>query len=264
MQRINHPNVPIFYQFDQWQTAPVQHGVFTRHGGVSTGAFDSLNVGGMIGDDQAAVQENCRRAYAALGYQPEQVCTVWQVHGADVVMVNEPAQQRKWQAQADGMITNRTDIALSMRFADCVPVLFYDPAHHAIGASHAGWRGTVSGVVLSVLEAMHTTYGTNPEVVQAAIGPSIGPDRYQVGEEVVDAVRERFATTDGLIKRDEADGTAYLNLWEANRRLLEMAGVKHIEVAEICTATHTDEFYSHRAENGKTGRFATVIGLMEF
>lgn len=263
MQRMNHPNTPTFYQFDQWQTVPVQHGVFTRHGGISVGAFDSLNVGGMIGDDQNAVLENSRRVYETLGYRPDQVCTVWQVHGADVVVVNAPALQRKWQAQADGMITNRTDIALSMRFADCVPVLFYDPTHHAIGAAHAGWRGTVNGVVRSVLAAMHTTYGTNPSEVQAAIGPSIGPDRYQVGPEVVAAVRSRFASVESVIKQDTSDGSFYLNLWEANRQLLEMAGVEQIEIAGICTATHTDEFYSHRAEGGKTGRFATVIGLME-
>ncbi len=263
MQRISQPNCPTFYQFEQWQTAPLHHGVFTRHGGVSTGAFDSLNVGGMIGDDQNAVLENSRRVYATLGYQPDQVCTVWQVHGADVVVVNMPPIQRKWHAQADGMITNQTDMALSMRFADCVPVLFYDTVHHAIGAAHAGWRGTVNGVVLSVLEAMHTVYGTQPADVQAAIGPSIGPDCYQVGEEVVEAVGERFDTITGLVQRDADDGSPYLNLWEANRRLLELAGVAQIEVAEICTATHTDDFYSHRAEGGKTGRFATIIGLME-
>lgn len=263
MQRITRSNTPIFYQFEQWASAPIQHGVFTRHGGVSNGHYDSLNVGGMIGDDQQAVLENSRRVYDTLGYTPDQVCTVWQVHGADVVMADQPPVQRKWHTQADGMITNQPNVALSMRFADCVPVMFFDPTNHAIGIGHAGWRGTVAGVVLSVLNAMQTSYGTRPKDVQAAIGPSIGPDRYQVGEEVVAAVHDRFGDTDGLIQRSFVDGTAYLNLWEANRRLLALAGVAQIEVAEICTATHTDDFYSHRAEKGKTGRFASVIGLTE-
>ncbi|PJF43653.1 MAG: peptidoglycan editing factor PgeF [Phototrophicales bacterium] len=263
MQRISCPDGVAYYQFEQWQNSPLRHGVFTRHGGVSEGYFRSLNVGGMIGDDQTAVEENCRRVYATLGYRPEQVCTVWQVHGADVVTVTGPAINRKWQAQADGMITDRTDIALSMRFADCVPILFYDPKHHAVGIAHAGWRGTIQGVALSVLEAMRFAYDTVPSDVQVSIGPSIGPECYQVGEEVVEAVHDRFKTTQHLITRHPEDNSPYLNLWAANQSLLEAAGVEQIEVAQICTATHTNDFFSHRAEKGKTGRFAAIIGLVE-
>lgn len=261
MQRIaNGKHEPIYYQFDCWHTAPLRHGVFTRHGGVSAGNFDSLNVGGMLGDSQANVNENARRVYNAVSLHPHQVCTVWQVHGADTVFVTEPQPQRKWIARADAMMTNRPNLGLAMRFADCVPVLFFDPVHHAIAIAHAGWRGTVAGIVGSVVEAMQTTFETQPTDLQAAIGPSIGPSRYQVGEEVVDAVRDRFRHVDGLITRAN-DGSAYLNLWEANRRLLSACGVEHVEVAGICTAENTDDFYSHRAEKGKTGRFGAVIAL---
>lgn len=263
MQRIStHVNSPTYYQFEHWHNTPLRHGVFTRHGGVSTGAFDSLNVGGMIGDEQANVLENSRRVYSVLGLHPQQVCTVWQVHGADTIFIERPQPQRKWIDRADGMITRRTDIGLAMRYADCVPVLFYDPVQHAIGIAHAGWRGTVVGVVCSVLTAMQTAFGSRPSDVQAAIGPSIGPERYQVGEEVVEAVKARFGDTAGLVLRAN-DGSAYLNLWEANRRLLAAAGVGQIEIAGICTAENTHDFYSHRAEKGKTGRFSAVLALNE-
>ncbi len=263
MQRIGNSNgAPAYYQFDQWQHYPLKHGVFTRQGGVSQGQWQSLNVGGTVGDDLTAVKENLRRIYAALALSPDYACTVWQVHGVDTVVANGPLPQRKWLARADGMITNRVGLALTMRFADCVPVLFYDPENHAIGMAHAGWRGTVQAVVLSTLQAMQNAYNSRPAAIQAAIGPSIGPDRYQVGEEVVEAARERFDSTADLIHRAE-DSSPYLDLWEANRRLLAQAGVQQIEVAAICTATHTDEFFSHRAEKGKTGRFGVVMALSD-
>jgi len=139
--------------------------------------------------------------------------------------------------------------------------LFHDPVRRVIGIAHGGWRGTVQGVAANTVRAMVEGYGCKPEDVQAGIGPAIGPDSYQVGEEVVRAVQDYFGTTDNLIRRDPNDGSAYLNLWEANRLDLERAGVRQIEIAGICTATHTDEFFSHRAEKGRTGRFGAVLSL---
>ena len=257
MKRIqDHQNQPVYYQFESWQSLPVRHGVFTRHGGVSTGDFDSLNIGGMIGDDQHNVIENSRRMYATLDLEPRQICTVWQVHGVHTVLANQPAKQRKWLARADGMISNRPDIGLSMRYADCVPILFYDPIHHAMGIAHAGWRGTVDAVVLSVIEAMRMAFGTTPEDIQAAIGPSIGPDDYQVGEEVVERVRNRFEDWETLIRRAD-DGSAYLDLWKANANLLRRGGVHSIEIAGISTATRTDEFF--HIEPNKAKQVALVL-----
>lgn len=263
MQRIEKgKGSPVFYQFDCWQNAPLKHGVFTRQGGVSEAPWSSLNVGGTVGDAIQNVEENYRRMVDALDLSEQQTCTVWQVHGVDTVVANAPMPQRKWLTKADGMITKRVGLALSMRFADCVPVLFYDPEHQALGLAHAGWRGTVDGMVLSVLDALQMAYGSRPSEIQAAIGPSIGPQRYQVGEEVVAAVQARFGTTEGIIRRAD-DGTAYFDLWEANRRLLADAGVQQIEIAGICTASTTDEFFSHRAEKGQTGRFGVVVSLMD-
>lgn len=253
---------PIYYQFDQWQQAPLRHGVFTRHGGVSKDYWASLNIGGTVGDALADVQENHRRMVGELDLQPEHICTVWQVHGTDTVVANGPMPQRKWLTRADGMITNEIGLGLLMRFADCVPVLFYDPEHHAMGLAHAGWRGTVDKIVARVVDAMQQTYGSRPSEIQAAIGPSIGPERYQVGEEVVEAVQTQFGTLDGLIQRAE-DGSAYLNLWASNERILRDCGLQQIERADLCTATHTQDFFSHRAEKGKTGRFGVVMVLEE-
>ncbi|MCD4686644.1 MAG: peptidoglycan editing factor PgeF [Anaerolineae bacterium] len=261
MQRIQPQGSDIvYYRFDQWANATLTHGVFTRRGGVSNAPWASFNLGGTVGDDLAAVRENHRRMYAVLDLDASRACTVWQVHSADTVVVHNPVQHRRWLARADGMVTNRPGVPLTMRFADCTPILLHDPVRHVIGIAHAGWRGTVLGAGVSILHTMTAAFGTQPADVQTGIGPSIGPDHYQVGEEVVAAVQEVFGHADSLITR-AADGSAYLNLWTANRLALERAGVTQIEVAELCTATRTDEFYSHRAENGRTGRFGAVIAL---
>ncbi|NLX11026.1 MAG: peptidoglycan editing factor PgeF [Chloroflexi bacterium] len=262
MRRVNNGG-PVYYQFEQWAgSGALTHGVFTRLGGVSAAPWTSLNLGGTVGDAPDAVQENHRRAYASLGLDSGRACTVWQVHSADTVVVHARVPNRRWLARADGMVTDRPGLPLTMRFADCTPILLYDPARHVIGIAHAGWRGTVLGAGVSALAAMQSAFGTRPQDVQAGIGPSIGPERYQVGEEVVMAVQQAFGTLDGLIRRAD-DGSAYLDLWAANRLALERAGVGQVEVAQMCTATRTDEFFSHRAEAGRTGRFGAMIALAE-
>src|SRR5260221_1600598 len=252
---------PIYYQFEQWlNTKALAHGVFSRHGGTSRAPWASLNLGGTVGDNPGAVERNFQLVYDTLELDRKRACTVWQVHSADTVIASGAVEGRRWLARADGIVSNSPGVPLMMRFADCVPVLLYDPKHAAIGMAQAGWRGTVKQVVVKVLEAMQAAYSTEPADVQAAIGPSIGPDHYQVGPEVVEAVLESFGTIEGLIHR-ASDGSAYLDLWEANRLLLERAGVHQVEIAGICTASNVADFYSHRAERGKTGRFGAVIAL---
>ncbi len=258
MQRLSRDNL-VYYRFEMWRNPT--HGIFTRKGGASQAPFASLNLGGNVGDDPQAVRRNHERMYAALGVDGSRACSVWQVHSADVVIADAPVPGRRWLAKADAMMTDRAGVVLSMRFADCTPILFYDPVRGVIAMAHAGWRGTVQGVAAQTVRALMRSYGSRPADIQAGIGPSIGPARYQVGEEVVDAVRAYFGTTDGLVRRDPLDGTAYLDLWAANRLDLERMGVGQIEVAGICTAEHTDEFFSHRAEKGRTGRFGAVLCL---
>jgi polyphenol oxidase len=251
----------VFYQFEQWRHLPLRHGLFTRLGGTSPGPFASLNMGGNVGDAPANVRANHERMYAAAGVRDDRACSVWQVHSADVVLARRPARNRRWLGSADALITDTPDLPLSMRFADCTPLFFVDPVRGAIGMAHAGWRGTVQGVGAATVRAMCALLGSRPADIQVGIGASIGPDYYQVGEEVVQAVRNYFGDTEGLVRRDLHDGTAYLDLWEANRRDVMQAGVEQVEIAGLCTVAHNDEFFSHRAEKGRTGRFGAVISL---
>ncbi len=258
MERREHDKI-VYYEFASF--AGLKHGIFTRLGGVSGGAFNSLNLGGNVGDRPQAVRTNHERMFHALGVEDRRVCTVWQVHSVDTVIVNAPVRGRRWIAAADGMLTDKLDTPLSMRFADCTPILLHDPVKGVIGMAHAGWRGTVAGMSAKIAKTMMRAYGSHPADIRAAIGPSISVQRYQVGEEVVEAARAYFGDVDGIIRRDANDGTAYFDLWEANRRDLERVGVAQVEIAGICTAEHTDEFFSHRAEKGSTGRFGAVLSL---
>lgn len=249
----------VYYQSPDWRN--VKHGIFTRHGGKSQAPWASLNVGGTVGDDLTAVRENHALMYETLGVRGDRSCTVWQVHGADVVVALGPVEGRRWLAQADSIITNQPETPLVMRYADCLPILFYDPVQSAVGIAHAGWRGTVGGVGSNTVRAMSIHFGSQPEDIQAIVGPGISQDCFQVGEEVVEAFKATYESADDLIRRDPADGTAYIDLWEANRRDLIGAGVQHVEIVPICTYQNTDLFFSHRGENGKTGRFGAVISL---
>ncbi|NJL57728.1 peptidoglycan editing factor PgeF [bacterium] len=248
-----------YYQFTALSN--LRHAIFTRHGGVSQAPFDSLNVGGMVGDDLGAVRRNHTIMYEALHVEPRRAVTTWLVHGVDVVYVTGPVQGRLWAAQADAMMTDKPDTPLVMRYADCTPLFFHDPVKGVVALAHAGWRGTVAGMAARTIKAMGAAFGSRPADVLAGIGPAIGPARYQVGEEVVAAVHAYFGTLDGLIRRDPVDGSAYFDLWEANRRDLLGAGVEQVELAGLCTAENTDQFYSHRAEGGRTGRFGAVLSL---
>jgi polyphenol oxidase len=247
------------YQFEMWPH--LRQGVFTRLGGMSAAPWASLNMGGNVGDDPDAVRHNHQLMYAAADVNPDRVCSLWQVHSADVIVVDGPVEGQRWITQADGMITNQPDTPLTMRFADCTPIFFYDPVKEVIGMAHAGWRGTVAGIAGNTVRLMQHTYGCVPADIQAAIGPSIGCDNYQVGAEVVEAVQQFFGETDTLIQRNPSTQAAHLDLWAANRLDLERAGVRQIEVAGISTASHTHEFFSHRAEAGRTGRFGAVLSL---
>lgn len=238
--------------------AETKHGIFTRHGGASNPPWHSLNFGHLVGDDPATVDENFRRACAALNTDPARVASPFQVHGNRVWHVTaENASFR--QERADGMITREPGILLHMRFADCTPLLFFDPVAGAVGLGHAGWRGTMQNVTGAVVQAMRETFGSNPADIRMVIGPAIGPCCYQVGDDVVRAARDSFADPETLF--DHSGGDVKFNLWAANRRQAEAAGVGEIVSSEICTACHTADFFSHRAEHGKTGRFGAFIGL---
>jgi YfiH family protein len=247
------------YSFDIFPHGVTQ-GVFTRRGGVSPPPWNSLNVGGTVGDDRAHVAENRIRSFHALGRNPASIFDVWLVHGTEVVIADEPRDPRQSPVQADAILTDNPEVTLYMRFADCVPLMFHDSAKGVIGIAHAGWMGTVRGVGKAAVERMQSHYGCRPENISAAIGPSIGVDHYEVGADVISKVREAFGPdADRLL---EVRGSAvHLDLWTANYIQLQRAEVEKIEVAGICTACHLDDWFSHRAEKGRTGRFGALIGM---
>ena len=250
-----------YYTFDIFPKEIIQ-AVFTRQGGVSPHPWDSLNVGGSIGDDITHVRENRIRSFRALCRMPESIHDVWQVHSVDVVYADAPRPLDTEYQKADIMLTDNPQVTLFMRFADCTPIFLYDPKKQVIGSVHSGWLGTVRGAAQAAVGAMQERYDSKPADILAAIGPAIGPDHYEIGEDVITQVREAFGTdAESLL---EAHGeSVYFNLWKANQILLEKSGVKEIEIANICTACHTDDWFSHRGEKGKTGRFGAMLALDE-
>jgi len=248
-----------FYRKEDWNE--LRHGIFTRHGGVSQSCWNSLNMGASIGDDPEAVRENHRRMYRAADVNPRRAVSSWLVHSAAVKVIADESKLNGKLEQADAIVTDQPDTPLVMRYADCVPLLFYDPVKRAIGLAHAGWRGTVKGMAAATVRALVSAFGSRPQDLQALIGPAISMRNYQVGEEVAAEAIAYFGEDSGVVTRDAADGSAYLDLWRANALDLERQGLSNIEVLDICTFDNVDEFYSHRAENGKTGRFGVVISL---
>lgn len=256
-----HENGMIRYlTFESLSSERVIHAAFTRHGGVSPQPWDSLNFGSTVGDNLENVFENRQRAFECLNLDCKSTFDVWQVHSKDVAIANAPRHQYEMHQKADIILTDRPGVILLMRFADCVPLLLYDPRHRAIGIAHAGWQGTVKFVANTMVNALHEKYLSNPKDLIAVIGPSIGPDHYHIGTEVIDLVEGAFGQDASAVLIRE-NGHTSLDLWLANRLQLDQAGVKHIETSQICTACHLDDWYSHRGQNGKAGRFGVVIKL---
>lgn len=237
----------------------LRYGVFTRQGGVSPAPWKTLNMGGTVGDEAGNVQQNRARAFAALRLEPESLFDAWQVHGSDHVIVEVPRAGRE-HVKADILITQKSNVTLMMRFADCVPILLHDPKKHVIGLVHAGWMGTVRQVASAAVDVMEKQLGCDPKNIEAGIGPSIGPDHYEVGEDVASQVREIYGDDHGILFKSRS-GKFHLDLWQANFLSLKRRGVQNIEATRICTACHLDDWYSHRAEKGRTGRFGVLVAL---
>jgi len=255
--------------------------VSTRTGGLSTGPYASLNLGLRVADDAPAVIENRRRFFEAYGLPLDRSVWCKQVHADGVTVVDaatvavRPDGRQDRGAfdedsiitDTDALVTNRVGVPLCVTLADCVPVVLYDAEHHAVGLAHAGWGGTVARITSRTVDVMRERYGTAPRALLSAIGPSIGPDHYEVGDDVIRRARAAHCEDAGQILRNRADGKALFDLWEANVIDLMAAGVprKHIELSRISTVDNLDMFYSHRfetrGEHKQTGRFVTVAML---
>lgn len=248
-------------RFDSLQAqAGLVHAVSTRLGGVSQGHYASLNLGPVGGDDAASVETNYRRLAAALDVPRAGMTTTWQIHSDRIVRAT-PANAGGMIDKADGVVTDTPGLPITQRYADCTPVLVYDPRRHAAGVAHAGWRGTLAGVTPALVRAMVREFGSDPGDLLAAIGPAIGPCCYEVGAEVVEAARGTLVALPGHALLTNGGGAVHFDLWRANQWQLQQAGVQQIEVAGICTRCRRETFFSHRGDQGKTGRFAAVMML---
>lgn len=249
-----------FYEVEGWTGAS---GIFTtRRGGKSGPPFDSLNLGSGGGDSPEVVAGNRELLAGVLGLGPGMMKTVRQVHGTDVYVLNDAGSGPPLDGY-DAVITGIAGPAVGVLTADCVPILLYDPVGRAVGAVHAGWAGTVSGIAGGAVTAMGAEYGSKPENIMAAIGPSIGPCCYEVDEKVVGPLMRNMRTDDGLISATRP-GHWRLDLWETNVRMLVSAGMPraNITVMGLCTACNTAKFYSHRESGGRTGRMMAVARLL--
>jgi YfiH family protein len=256
----HQPDSIRYYTFESLEGERIKHAVFTRRGGVSPEPWASLNVGGLRGDDPERVYQNRVHSFREMGREPGSVYDVWQVHSSDVIWTtgSRPASVR--HRKADAILTDRPEVTLFMRFGDCVPIVLHDPVKKVVGVVHAGWMGTVNGIVSETVRAMRAAYRSNPGDILAAIGPSIAVHHYEVGPEVIDQVETAFgADARGFIIRE--NGSTYFDLWRANQFLLENVGVNEIEISGICTACNLGDWFSHRGERGETGRFGVLIAL---
>jgi YfiH family protein len=240
--------------------------VTTRDGGVSTGGYGSLNLGLHVGDDADSVLTNRRRAAASIGASIEELVFVEQVHGREVALVTAADRGRGTLDAAgalpgvDALITLEPGPVLVIMVADCVPIVLFDPVRRILACVHAGWTGTVRGVTSAVLERLRAL-GSDPADLLVGIGPSIHPDRYQVGADVVEAATATFSGRVGEVVRPDGTGAWNFDLWRANLIQLTEAGVPatQVQIAGLDTGPGTP-FFSHRSE-APCGRFAVLARL---
>lgn len=244
------------------QTGIVNHLFSTRRGGVSEGIFSSMNLSYTRGDKKEAVDENFRRIAAVFDSTPEKIVCSDQTHTVNVRRVTEQDAGKgvvcpKDYRDVDGLITDVPELILATFYADCVPLFFVDMEHRVIGLSHSGWKGTVGRMGEVTLKAMKEAFGTRPENVRAAIGPSICQDCYEVSMDVAQQFEE------SVLKPGKVPGKYQLDLWNANKMILLNAGIlpEHLEVTDICTCCNSDYLFSHRGSGGRRGNLGAFLEL---
>ncbi len=259
------PEIPLIHIRKLEETGLVTAVFTTRWGGISTGECAEMNLTFRRNDQPENVIENYRRLCGALGIDPSCLALSHQVHGVTVLEPDEtllgtktPSEGR--DPEGDAWITDRPGIALVRHHADCVPVYLLDPVRHCIGLAHAGWKGTVDSIASVTVEAMQTRFGCDPADMLAVIGPSIGPCCFEITENVIEPLTVNFP---GQTFVREENGRHYGDLWACNRYQLERSGIpaERIEVMGVCTACHTETYFSHRREKGHTGTMASLLML---
>lgn len=263
--------VPYFVFRNLEDTKLVRHGFSTRMGGVSKGHLAELNLSFTRGDDPERVRENFTRIGNAMGFDTGSLVLSQQTHTTNVRVATEEDRGSGFTkplryTDVDGLITNVPGLMLATFYADCVPLFFVDPVHRAVGLSHSGWKGTVGRMGKATVERMTEIFGTRPEEVLAAVGPSICQDCYEVSEDVASAFRKEFRDqADERLLYQKENGRYQLNLWRANEIVLLEAGVRpeHLAITNVCTCCNPELMFSHRASQGRRGNLGAFLGLLE-
>ena len=268
------------------ETGMVKHLFTTRMGGVSEGIWGTMNLSFQRGDNPEHVLENYKRIGEVLGISPEDMVTSKQTHTTNIRLVTRNDKGKGVVSpldyeDIDGLMTKEKGIALVTSYADCVPLYFVDPVHGAIGLAHSGWRGTVGRMGAVMVEAMTKQFGTNPQELYAAIGPSICQECYEVSEDVAQEflhlekegadvihkmLKNGFYSGSGrIVEPGKAPGKYQLDLWLANAVILRKAGIPlaQIAITDICTCHNPEYLFSHRASNGKRGNLCAFLMLKD-
>ena len=243
----------------------VPHCFTTRLGGVSQGIFSSMNIAIKEGESEENVRENLRILGSALGFSLSDLVPTRQTH-SDIVRVvgREDAIScfHRDMPECDALVTNTPGLALMIFTADCTPLLFHDPVTGAVGAAHAGWRGTASAIGAKTVRAMVEHFGCKPENIRAAIGPNIAQCCFETDADVPDALRTALGReVDAFIKM--RGSKFFIDLKQVNALILRRAGVQHIEISDDCTACQHQRFWSHRVTKGQRGSQGAIIVCKE-
>lgn len=238
------------------------HAVTTRIGGLSTDIFSGLNLSYSVKDEENIVSQNRNLLAKITSVSNDRLIFPVQTHSVNIKIITENNFNQPIY-DTDALITNQKNIALCVLSADCVPILLFDKKEKVVASVHAGWKGTVNGILHEVLSKMQHEFNTQPENIIAGIGPSICTEHYEVGSDVIEQFKIKFERSDLIISNYHGE-KAHINLWEANKIWLKDFGIpeSNIEVAGICTYKNPELFYSARYSKNNTGRFGAVIKLI--
>ncbi|MCI5597483.1 MAG: peptidoglycan editing factor PgeF [Lachnospiraceae bacterium] len=269
---IREKNGVTYLTFPLLERAGLIHGFTTRLGGVSTGDCASMNLSFTRGDREEDVRENYKRIGQALGIDMSKAVLSHQVHKTEIFVAGkedqgrgvDPSQERLFEI--DGLMTKEEGIPLVTFFADCVPLLFYDPKKKVIASSHSGWRGTVEKIGAKTVKKMEQEFGCKPEDILAVIGPSICQDCYEVSEDVAKEFEKVFTREEyEEMILDKKNGKYQLDLWKANEYILLGSGIRkeHLAVTDLCTCCNPEFLFSHRASHGRRGNLSAILCLVK-
>jgi YfiH family protein len=244
--------------------------ISTRHGGVSSGNYRSLNLAFHVGDKHDTVKRNHQIVSQSLRFDLSSLVSCQQVHHNSIALIDKSYHKKdcflpdRALPETDGLVTDVPGITLMTRYADCVPLLFYSPKRRTVALAHAGWQGTLGHIGPKTVELLTREFKCQRDDIKASLGPSIGPCCYEISSMMADQAAKELIT--GEEYSEESHGKKlFFNLWQANKKELHHAGIReeNLYCAELCTSCNSDQFFSYRKEKRVTGRFGAFIGLCE-